>query len=169
MLPSQSPFPCHWWGIGLEHVGLGAVRPDVGTYGLFAFDRLPPLPFELNGDFAWLASAPTHEHHVGKERAGENAQAYELLQEVSARMGLRLPDPFMRFMAESSLHQRVRSNTDCLLDLCREPIPAPIGGGHLIRFLADSQGCIFWYVYLTPDRVRRRVLRDVHVQVLAGE
>ena len=35
MLPSQSPFPCRWWGSGLEDAGLGDVRPDVGTYGRY--------------------------------------------------------------------------------------------------------------------------------------
>jgi hypothetical protein len=27
----------------------------------------------------------------------------------------------------------------------------PIFVGYLVRFLADSQGCIFWYLYMTSD------------------
>jgi hypothetical protein len=46
---------------------------------------------------------------------------------------------------------RVRSNTDCFLDVCSEPIRSQVGDGWLVRFLADSQGRIFWYLYLTPD------------------
>lgn len=37
------------------------------------------------------------------------------------------------------------------MDLCPEAIQSPIGGGYLVRFLADSQGCLFWYLYLTAD------------------
>src|SRR5437016_4079508 len=42
MLPAHSPFPCHWWGAGLEAVALGELRPDRGTYGRYEFGRLPP-------------------------------------------------------------------------------------------------------------------------------
>lgn len=151
MHPSQSPFPCHWWGTGLENAGLGLVRPSVSTYGLYDFNQLPPLPFEFKGDFAWLAAAPMRAHHIGSERVAANALTRPLLQDAATRMGLRLPEPLMTFVADPALCQRVRSNTDCFLNLGVAPVPSPIGGGHLIRFLADSQGCIFWYVYLTPD------------------
>lgn len=53
-------------------------------------------------------------------------------------------------METPSLHEHIRSNTDCFLDLCPEAVPAPDTGGHLVRFLADSQACIFWYLFLTP-------------------
>ena len=43
--PEDTHCPCHWWDIGLENVGLDAVRPDVGTYGRYEFDRLHPLHF----------------------------------------------------------------------------------------------------------------------------
>ena len=152
MLPSESPFPCFWWGIGLENVGLGQVRPDIGTYGRYDFDRLPPIPFEMRDDFDWFASAPEHgEQSIGEEKAATNAEAIPRLLEASARLGVKLPAAFVRFMGSPALHQRVRSNTDCFLDLCPEPIRSPIGSGYLIRFLADSQGCIFWYLYLAPD------------------
>jgi hypothetical protein len=54
-------------------------------------------------------------------------------------------------MATPALQERIRSNTDCYLDLCSESVGSPLGDGHLVRFLADSQGCLFWYLYLTPD------------------
>jgi hypothetical protein len=149
MLPAQSPFPCHWWGISLEAVGLGEVRPDVGTYGRYDFERLPPLPFPLTGDFGWLAAAPAHRHSIGKKYAAETAEGMKLLRASSEGLGLRLPDAFTKFMETPALQDRIRSNTDCYLDLCPEPICSPLGGGWLIHFLADSQGCLFWYLYLT--------------------
>ena len=152
MQPADSPFACYWWGTSLDKVGLGDVRPDVGTYGRYDFSDLPPVPFDMRGDFAWLAGAPARlKHNIGDEMAAENAQALKALHQSSERLGLRLPESFRTFMETPALHQRIRSNTDCFLDLCPSPIRSPVGDGYLIRFLADSQGCIFWYLYLTHD------------------
>ena len=152
MRPADSPFPCHWWGISLERVGLGDVRPAGGTYGRYEFSALPPVPFELRGDFAWLAAAPVHhEHTIGDQAAARNAQALKALREASDRLGLRLPEAFVTFMATPALHRRIRSCTDCFLDLGPALVRAPVGDGYLLRFLADSQGCLFWYLYLTRD------------------
>jgi len=151
MLPAHSPFPCHWWGMSLEPVGLGEKRPDVGTYGRYDFGQLPPLPFPMSGDFAWLATAPAHRHNIGKKYAADNARAIKFLRSSSDRLGLRLPDAFTKFMETPALQDRIRSSTDCFLDLCREPVRSPLGGGWLVRFLNDSQGCLFWYLYLTAD------------------
>ncbi|MCI0663193.1 MAG: hypothetical protein L0220_19170 [Acidobacteria bacterium] len=59
------------------------------------------------------------------------------------------------------MRARIRSTTDCYLDLCPEAIQSPIGGGYLIRFLADSQGCLFWYLYLTADGSDHAVVASV--------
>jgi hypothetical protein len=152
MLPSESPFPCHWWGIGLEDAGLDDLRPNIGTYGRYTFDRLPPLPVALRGNFAWLAAAKTHAHSIGDEKAADNAQAILLLKESAALAEVWLPEPFVKFLETPALHRRIRSNTDCYIDLCPELIQSPVGGGHLVRFLADSQGCVFWYLYLPSAR-----------------
>lgn len=151
MRASQSPFPCHWWGTGLEIAGLGGVRPDIATYGRYEFERLPKLPFELRGDFSWLLSSPAQLHHIGKERAVDNAHAIKNLRASATNLGLVLPQPFMKFMETTSLQERVRSNTDCFLDLCPELVSLPGADGYLARFLADSQACVFWYLYLTSD------------------
>ncbi len=105
----------------------------------------------MNGDFAWLATAAAHDRNIGVVNAGQNARDLRLLLEASARLKLRLPGSFTRFMGTPALHQRIRSNTDCFLDLCPEPIRSPKDGGYLVRFLSDSQACLFWYLYLTPD------------------
>jgi len=151
MLPSESPFPCHWWGFGLEIAGLKDVRPDIGTYGRYEFDRLPPVPFEMRGDFTWLVSAPARRDSIGRRFAAETATSMKLLRASANQLGLPLPDPFTKFMETPALQERIRSNTDCYLDLCPELISSPIGGGWLVHFLADSQGCLFWYLYLTAN------------------
>ncbi|MGO9110062.1 MAG: hypothetical protein ACLP9L_12590 [Thermoguttaceae bacterium] len=152
MHPSDSPFPCYWWGISLEKTGLGDVRPDMGTYGRYDYTPLPPLPIDLHGNFDWLLTAPEDKrNNIGTEKAAENARSLISLRHASKRISLPLPEAFMTFMAKPSLHRRVRSNTDCYLDLCPGLVRPPVGGGYLVRFLADSQGCLFWYLYLTPD------------------
>ncbi len=151
MHPSESPFPCYWWGTDLEDAGLGEVRPRIGTYGRYEYAPLPPLPFDLHGNFGWLMAAPPHESSIGNEKAAENVQSLISLRESSAQFSLPLPEAFVKFMETAYLHQRIRSNTDCFLDLCPNPVRSPVGDGYLIRFLADSQGCVFWYLYLTPN------------------
>lgn len=151
MLAARSPFPCHWWGMGLESVGLGAVRPDRGTYGRYDFGRLPPLPFALVGDFAWLAGAPAHRHNIGNKLAAATVNGIRILRKSADALNLRLPNSFTKFMDAPALHQRTRSATDCYIDLCPEPMRAPLSDGWLVHFLADSQGCLFWYLYLTAD------------------
>jgi hypothetical protein len=151
MQASSSPFPRHWWGIGLEDARLEPVRPDVGTYGRYSFEQLPPVPFSLNGDLAWLATAALQVDHIAADERAQVSARWPSLQQVILQRGLRLPGPFVHFLDSPMLQQRVRSCTACFLDLCSQPVPSPIAGGHLLRFLADQQGCLFWYLYLTDD------------------
>jgi hypothetical protein len=143
----DSPFRPYWWGVELEGAGVSS-RPDVGTYGQYAYDVLPPVPFPMSGDLAWLAAQPTHDEWG----IGESAVA-ELPQLVSAcdRLGVGLPPAFLSFMRTPELQRRVRSSTACFIDVSPEPARAPRGDGYLIRFLADQQGCLFWYLFLTAD------------------
>jgi hypothetical protein len=92
-----------------------------------------------------------HDLSIGNEKSVENASALSLLQNSSAGIRLRLPQSFVNFMMTPALQARIRSSTDCYLYLCPEPVSSPIGGGYLVRFLADSQSCVFWYLYITPD------------------
>ncbi len=151
MTPADSPFPCYWWGFGLEGAGLGESRPDVFTYGRFRFENLPTLPITLNGDFAWLRSSPVLTENIGLDRQDQNPAALRRLQGAALREGVSLPAPFTAFLSSSALWSRVRSNTLCYLSVCPGLVSSPIGTGWLVRFLADSQGCLFWYLYLARD------------------
>jgi len=158
MQPDESPFPTFWWGTSLENVGLESVRPHVGTYGRYEFAQLPPVPFQMRGELDWLAAAHPHELNIGKDKATENANALKALHTASEVLGLRLPAVFTKFMGTHSLQERIRSNTDCFLDLSPTPVRSPLGVGYLVRFLADSQGCVFWYLYLTADGLDHAVV-----------
>src|SRR5262245_11650600 len=145
------PFPAGWWGTGLENVGLKEQRPDVGTYGCYDFASLPPVPLALQGDFAWLADAPTYTSHIGLERSGAIAEMLPKLLDACREAGVALPVSFATFMGTPHLQASIRSNTDCFLDLPDGPVASPVGDGALLRFLADSQGCLFWYLYVPTD------------------
>jgi hypothetical protein len=151
MLQTDSPFPCYWWGTSFPSDDLAAVRPDRGTFGRYDLAQLPPLPFSFSGDLDWLARAPAHRHNIGRKYAAEAPEAIRFLRSSAASLGVRLPDAFIKFAETPSLQERIRSVTDCYVDLCPEPIRSPIGGGWLVHFLADSQSCLFWYLYLTEN------------------
>ncbi|MCW6006013.1 hypothetical protein K1W54_15705 [Micromonospora sp. CPCC 205371] len=143
----DSRFRPYWWGTSLTEAGIDA-RPDVGTYGRYEFGDLPPVPFELRGELDWLAKQPAHDEWTINGNA--TSRLLELLAQCR-RAGVPLPAEFTQFMATSTLQDRVRSNTACFLDLAHAPAPLPGGGGHLVRFLADQQGCLYWYLHVTGD------------------
>jgi hypothetical protein len=149
MRPEESPFLACWWGSSLEKAGLADVRARASTYGRYDFHLLPSVPFEPRGDFSWLLAEPERDFHIGSEKPDENVGALKSLKQSAQADGWALPMSLLTFMSSPELHARIRSNTDCFLDLCPAVIPAPVQGGGLIRFLADSQGCLFWYLYLT--------------------
>jgi hypothetical protein len=68
----------------------------------------------------------------------------------AARRGVILPTEFVEFFSSPDLQHRIRSCTDCFLDLAPAFVSSPVADGFLLRFLADSQGCLFWYLYLLP-------------------
>jgi hypothetical protein len=145
MKADQTPFPSAWWGQGLDDV-----RPDVGTYGRYGHDALPSLPFRLRGDFGWLRDRPPLGGHVGEERSLKNEVSLPRLITDAAARGVELPSEFVAFFRSPELWQRLRSCTDCFLDLSPVCVASPLADGFLVRFLADSQGCVFWYLYQRP-------------------
>jgi hypothetical protein len=54
-------------------------------------------------------------------------------------------------MSDPALRERIRSSTACYLDLHVTPVPSPAGKEYLVRFLADQQGCLSWYLHPTED------------------
>ena len=151
MRPTESAYPTAWYGTDLAVAGLEQVRPRLGTYGRYSYEQLPAIPFELRGDFEWLEHAPSHEGHIGDEKGTATLDALAILKEASSEMGFSMPPSFERFLGDQELWSRVRSCTDCFLDLCPGLVPDPKETGHLVRFLADSQSCMFWYLYLVDD------------------
>jgi hypothetical protein len=77
-------------------------------------------------------------------------------------MGLRLPEPFLKFMASPELQVQIPSCTACYFDISDTIVQVPIDdGGFLIRFYNDQQDVLLWYLYLTPESDYCIVVSDV--------
>lgn len=141
------PFPKAWYSIALE--GYRDHPEPSRTYSPFSYDTLPPLPkHAFDGTFRWLprlAEVERDDRSLFRESApGVLAR---LVREATA-LELTVPEPFVTFMGSAKLPRRVRSITGCSLDLAERVVPVPWVSGGLVRFLADSQGCLYWYLFL---------------------
>jgi hypothetical protein len=152
-------FEATWPGIEL-----GDYRACGGTYEDYPYSSLPILDnSQFTGHFDWLPD------HGGVDPA-QSACIAELDRQLGAAR-LALPVDFVRYHTHANLSWTlVRvSGTGCgctLLapypdesqDLEDLPlrfrnhlIPSPAEpGAYLIRFLADQQDCLTWYLYLRP-------------------
>jgi hypothetical protein len=145
--PNPTPFAFGWYSFDL-----GRYRPCDGTYCLFAYESLPPLP-HLDGTLSWLG--PLDEDTNRQLQIYRSApEARGKLHEVAATaatLGLTLPDAFQRLMASPELQDRIPSCTACDFRLSETIVPCPASeDGYIIRFLNDQQDVLLWYLYLTP-------------------
>jgi hypothetical protein len=124
MLPSQSPFT--------------------------SASQLRELPFTVDGSLAWLASTPQHTEWAIGERCADKLPSQLVTVRASAKThGVTLPKEFVNFIGTPALHTHIRSVTACFLDVAESVLP--FANGYLIRFLADQQGCAFWYLYVATS------------------
>lgn len=124
---------------------LGPYRPCDGTYQRFALDELPALPDGvLDGTFGWLAP--------GEVRSSAGAAT------LPKTLRSLVPAVFAAFFDRPELQRAVPSCTDCYWDVGASTIPGPLGDGdRLVRFLADSQDCVLWYLHILSDGTHRVV------------
>jgi hypothetical protein len=141
------PFAEAWFSVELK--GYREHPKPHRTYSSFPYGSLPQLPEGLfDGSFSWLPRTrkvvPT-----GKSRF---ERAYppvlERMTNESEDLQIVIPEAFTRFMAGVDFPNRIRSATDCGFDLAESLVYVPWEAGYLLRFLADSQGCLFWYLFL---------------------
>jgi len=139
---------------------LNGLRPDSGTYGRYPMESLPPLDgISLDGTLSWLLPLePELEAAQAVYRPDDAARArvakkLEALAKQAGAHKLELPPLFLKLMGSQEIQDRFPSSTACYFDLpdAIAPAPAPLPGGHVVRFLNDQQGCCFWYLWLKPD------------------
>ena len=140
---------------------LPGYRPCCGTYDLYSYDRLPPIPEEqFTGQLQWLVPLDNKMgaemlpyHMTPEERKAWMLAWTDNLKSIvaSARhLGLHLPDAFLRLMSSPELWDRIPSCTSCYFDLS-QPVfcPGDKEEGYVLRFLHDQQDCVIWHLYLS--------------------
>ena len=108
-----------------------------------------PLPFKLDGSFSWLRTLPGHKKHIGVMRRRSLKTQLKKIEAAALQHDITLPPEFVAFMRDVELQARIRSIFDCYLGMGRNLLP--VRDGYLLRFLNDSQGCAFWYLFLRPS------------------
>lgn len=112
--------------------------------------ELKELPYTIDGSLAWLAKTPRHvEWAIGDRSAEKLPSQLASMTASAARHGVTLPKEFVAFIGNPDLHARLRSVTACYLDVADTVLP--FANGYLVRFLADQQGCAFWYLFINND------------------
>jgi hypothetical protein len=136
-----------WWSCDLAHY---RPQPTPQTYSLFAYEELPPITSNLDDHFGWLRSQSVKKSSLfeGGYSNGEKPDLSKV-SVIASQIGLDLPVPFVTFINSPELHRRIRSCTDCYLevgDLAVETIGSV--KGYLIHFLSDSQWIWHWYLFI---------------------
>jgi hypothetical protein len=142
-------FPKAWLSVELK--GFRDHPEPYRSYSPFHFDSLPSLPDKLfNGSYSWLPRIPIT---GGADTAFERLYPTVLAQLVEQAKDLQvvIPMSFVTFITNATLTNSVRSATNCGFGIAKRLVPVPWESGYLLRFMADSQGCLFWYLYLTKD------------------
>ena len=108
------------------------------------------VPHPPDGKFDWLCKTPTHdEWTIGEENADVLPSQLEALMASASTNSLTVPAVFAKFIAESSLHEHLRSANGDYLSVAESVLP--FADGFLVRFLHDQQGGAFWYLYTNAD------------------
>lgn len=163
---NPTPFKSAWWSFDL-----GTYRPCDGTYCFYPYESLPPIR-ALNGSLDWLGPLDPQTnremeiHRNAPEARGKLAE----IQSEAAKLGLTLPESFVRLMGSPELQDRIPSCTACTFGLPQRILPC-IGSdqGYLIRFLNDQQDVLIWYLFLTPGGEQRVIVTPYEFDEGEGE
>ena len=136
----------------------------LATYTGYQLDKLPPLDFTEDGKLAWLlAESPTSGYRslAVVDDSSTTPATSDNLEILLAGMGIVPTPSFAAFIDSEGPRSRVRSCTDCYLDLGDFVVPVE-GGGHLIHFLSDSQWVLHWLLYIGPDQAEAVIATPRH-------
>ena len=141
--------PRQWWSVELP--GYRPPREEFGTYRAFATEDLPGIERPLDDRFEWLREESRVEGSLAERTSHATRSATaENLRDLLSATSVSIPHAFEAFVGLDDLHSRVRSCTDCYLDLADFVVPVA-GGGSLVHFLSDSQWVLHWLLYANSD------------------
>ena len=139
-----------WWSSELP-----GYRPHArafATYTLFSYKDLPPIPEKLDNDFEWLKSQAPQKHSLFENIFPDGSKPdLSKLASIVSESHISLPEAFATFMNSIELQKRVRSCTDCYLEVSDYAVKTKGSvEGHLLHFLSDSQWIVHWYIHVDP-------------------
>jgi hypothetical protein len=161
-----SPFPWAWWAFDL-----GSARGCDGTYCYYPYESIPPLP-PVDESLDWLEplDARTDAQMTIHRNPPEARGAVVTIAESAARLGLTLPESFVRLMSDSDLQDRIPSCTACFFKLSDDILSFPGSeGGYVVRFYNDQQDVLLWYLYLTPQGAQYVLVTPIELEDFAGK
>jgi hypothetical protein len=121
------------------------------TYTSFSYDELPPVERALDDGLNWLMPEAPTKTSFGEQPSERSLPATDQgLQTLIGDLSVKLPSAFTNFITSPELRRRIRSPTDCYLDLGEAIVPVTTGG-FLIHFLSDSQFVLHWLLYVGSD------------------
>jgi len=135
-----------WVSFGLP--GFREAPGGDATYSDFPYEELPPIERDLDDGLDWLTEEPVVKSSLAEPDSDPVRAATEGELEHMAS-GLELPPAFAGFIASEEPRKRIRSCTDCYLDLGNFAVA--LDDGLLVHFLSDSQWVCHWLLYSGPD------------------
>jgi len=117
---------------------------------LFSYEDLPSIVERPDDNFEWLKSQPIKKRSLieGCYSDGSKPDLSKLIN-IASQIEINLPLPFTTFVNSTELHNRVRSCTDCYLDVADRAVETKGSTeGYLIHFLSDSQWVGHWYIHI---------------------
>ena len=146
MADALDRLPRRWWSVELP-----GYRPRLSTYSAIPREALPPIERHLDPELRWLCSERPVAGSLADESSNPARPATSAeLQTLVGGHGVRAPAAFGAFVRSPEPRRRVRSCTDCYLDLGDFAVPVA-DGGWLIHFLSDSQWVLHWLLYRSAD------------------
>jgi hypothetical protein len=141
------PIKTGWWSFELPEY---RPHPQLSTYSLFSYEDLPPIQRLLDDEFCWLQALPAKEHSLAEGCYPDGSEPdLTKLSHIMAQIEVQLPQSFLTFIETPQLHERIRSCTDCFLEVADLAVKTKgANEGFLIHFLSDSQWCVHWYLYV---------------------
>jgi hypothetical protein len=146
-----------WIGSAIKGIRESEKR---NTYDWFAFDKLPPIPKNLDNSFTWLKpvlkgkelrhTELSFMEEIRGKHYGEGVDFSEDIVRLESELKsytIKLPEEIRIFFCNTGINGRIRSTTDCYWKLGDFiGVIAADQVYYILRFMSDSQGCLFWYI-----------------------
>jgi len=160
----QPPFPLAWWAFDL-----GSYRACDGTYCRYEYESLPPIP-PVSESLDWLEPLDERtDARMAMDRHPPEARGEVAKIAASAtRLGLTLPESFVRLMSSPESQDRIPSCTACYFTMSDDIVPCPGSEvGYIVRFYNDQQDVLLWYLYLTPQGAQYVLVTPIELEEMA--